>query len=512
MDEAVDLPGDAAPQPAPVGAGSRSGAMSGAMSGAASALDLIEQATALVSSGLDGVTFGLLDDTEAVAVMSALEGLGRRVDAARVASTADVGERSRGGLGHDSLAWKSGCRNALDLITRVTLVSGREVNRRMRLGGFVADRVSDATALPPLYPAVAAGLAAGELGVESAEIIVTALAQIAHRCAPDDLLTAERALVASATGAITEENEGLPGTGFAFAADLMRGVAQQWQARLDPDGAAPNDSVSEPRSNIGFGQLTKGLFPLRGGVTPELRGVITAVFDTYLSAHAAPAFPTVEEQARIDAGELIPGAECPADDRNGGEKRADVLRGVFEAAARDPKTPRMGGAAPTVMVHVNAVDLLDDKGVGWVDGVEAPVSMRTVRQLVCTGGYQKIMFAESGEVLYLGGKERFFTSEQRRAIAARDGGCVIPGCIIPARWCEVHHVIPWQYNGKTNIDNGVLLCWYHHHSIETSGWEIRMMGGKPQVKAPPWIDPSRTWRAAAAHRASRLEPTRSRRT
>lgn len=478
----------------------------------AGAAALIAQAGALCSSALDGVDFELLDDAEAVAVMAALEGLGRRVDAARVASTTNVGLRSRPGLGHDSLAWRLGCRNPIDLITRVTLVSSREVSRRMRLGGFTSNRMADASPLPPLYPAVAAGLASGALGVESAETIVSALAQVADRCAPDDLLSAERALVAAATGEVTEENEGLPDAGVAFSADLMRIQAHEWQARLDPDGVAPNDSVSEPRSNVGFGQLRKGLYPLRGAVTPELRGVMAAVFDTFLSAHATPAFPTEEDQARIDAGELIPGAEYLGDDRTGGEKRADILRGVFSAAARDPKTPRMGGAAPSVMVHVNAVDLADDTGVGWADGVEAPISMRTVRQLICNSGSQKIIFSNDGKILHLGGKERFFTSDQRKAIAARDGGCIIPGCSVPAYWCEVHHVIPWQHHGETNVENGVLLCWYHHHSIETSGWEIRMIGGKPQVKAPVWIDPTRSWRPAAAHRASRVRraaPSRS---
>ena len=473
---------------------------------AGTVVDLVGRAEALFASALDGVRFGLLDDAGAVAVMAALERHGRRVDAARVGSAADVGERSRPGLGHDSLAWRLGCGNPLELITRITLVSGRETGRRMRLGGFVGNRMAGASFLPPLYPAVAAGLSSGALGVDAAEVIVTALAQMAHRCAPDDLLTAERALVATATGTITEETEGLPGAGIAFAADLMRGQAQQWQARIDPDGAAPNDPIAEPRSNIGFGLPRQGLYPLRGGVTPELRGVMNVIFDTYLSAHAAPAFPTAQEQARIDAGEVIPGAECASDDRTGGQKRADILRAVFAAASSDSKTPRMGGAAPVVSLHVNAVDLADDSGVGWVDGVDAPVSLRTVKQMICAGGYQKIVLGPDGELLHLGGKERFFTPGQRRALAARDGGCVIPGCAIPAHWCEVHHVVPWQHGGRTDTDNGVLVCWYHHHSIDTSGWEIRMIRGKPQTKAPPWLDHSRAWRPAAAHRATRARP------
>jgi hypothetical protein len=46
------------------------------------------------------------------------------------------------------------------------------------------------------------------------------------------------------------------------------------------------------------------------------------------------------------------------------------------------------------------------------------------------------------------------------------------------------------------------LCWYHHHTIDTAGWTIRMVQGRPQIRGPlPW-DPSQTWRPAHTHRAN----------
>ncbi|TFC82788.1 HNH endonuclease [Cryobacterium cheniae] len=466
----------------------------------------LQQARDLAATVLDSVAFSLLDEADAMAVLRTVEDLGRRVDAARVASAADIAGRSRRILGHESLAHKNGASSGVDLITRLTRISAREANRRVRLGDNVTPRLAGTSMLPPYYPAVADALTAGDLGVDAAENIVTALDTVAARVAPDDLGVAERTLVANATGAVTEETAGLPGEGFAFPADLVRGLATQWQAHLDPDGTAPNEPVAEARSTVGFGLLRDGLYPLRGGVTPEFRGILNGLFDTYLSAHAAPAFPTEEEQARMNAGELIPGAEAAAlsDDRNGGEKRADILRGILEAATRDPGTPSMGGAAPTVMIHVNKADLLADHGVGWIDGVDAPISMKSVVQALCSGGFQEIFFGDNNEVLSLSTENRFFNRAQRRAIAARDGGCTIPGCDVPAAWCEVHHVIPWHRGGKTNIDNGVLLCWYHHHSIDTSGWEIRMIRGKPEVRAPLCYDPTRTWRPALCY-----DPTRT---
>jgi 5-methylcytosine-specific restriction protein A len=39
-----------------------------------------------------------------------------------------------------------------------------------------------------------------------------------------------------------------------------------------------------------------------------------------------------------------------------------------------------------------------------------------------------------------------------------------------------------------------LLCWFHHRTIETSGWKFTMIRGAPHVKAPPWIDRAAQWR------------------
>ena len=64
----------------------------------------IARAGAILAAALDGVRFGQLDDSEAVAVMAALEGLGRQVDGARLRATTDIGARAETDLGTGSLA------------------------------------------------------------------------------------------------------------------------------------------------------------------------------------------------------------------------------------------------------------------------------------------------------------------------------------------------------------------------------------------------------------------------
>jgi 5-methylcytosine-specific restriction protein A len=157
------------------------------------------------------------------------------------------------------------------------------------------------------------------------------------------------------------------------------------------------------------------------------------------------------------------------------------------------------------MVSVRQSDLDNNRGVGFLDRLGAPVSMRTVQQYACTGGTQRVVLTGEGRIIELGSPQRCFTPQQRRAIALRDGECSVPGCHIPASWCEIHHVDPAENGGPTHTDNGILLCWFHHRTLETSGWEFRMIDGAPQVKAPPWLDSTGRWRPTVGSRVRRLD-------
>jgi hypothetical protein len=60
---------------------------------------------------------------------------------------------------------------------------------------------------------------------------------------------------------------------------------------------------------------------------------------------------------------------------------------------------------------------------------------------------------------------------------ARDDGCVVPGCGIPADWCDVHHVIPWSQGGSTDVEGMCLVCPRHHTAIHAGVWQIIMCDG-----------------------------------
>ena len=461
-------------------------------------VDRLRDAAEYLTKALRAVNIPLLDDADAIDTMMILEKAGRAVDAGRVASTTDVGQRAERGS-DETLAHKLGCTDRLDLITAVTLVSFAEARRRMSLGAQTNDRQELCQVIDPFFPAVADGLRSGELGLDSARYIVNGLRPVARRADVELFRLAERTLVANATGAITPETEGEPNSGIALPADVIRRLVQEWLARLDPDGVEPVESMLRPTSTISFGTLKDGLHRLLGAVTPEMRGAMDTVFSSFISAGSVPSFLPI-----IDADPTDPTAgPVDVDPRSAGEQRAAIMQAMFENIAADPRTPTMAGAAPQVLIHVNVRDLDNDRGVGWIDGQEAPISMRAVRQAICNGGSQGILFDRNDAFVKLGKKNRTFTKRQRLAISSRDGGCIIPGCSVPAYWTQIHHVKPWKLDKHTEIDNGVCLCRRHHAEIEQSGWQIMMDRGRPMVRGPVWADPSQTWRPAQTHRANR---------
>ncbi|MFC5932259.1 hypothetical protein, partial [Cryobacterium melibiosiphilum] len=224
-------------------------------------VDELASLTEQLADALDGLVLPQQSDDESLALLDGLEHLGRRLDAARVAATAEVARRADIELygGPSSLSKRMGCTGRLDLITSVTHASRREVMRRIRLGADTTERVGMGRALPPIYPAVGAALAAGEIGLDAAEVIVQGLNEVIRRADPADLLLAERVLVANATGTLNEDTAGLPGAGIALPADGLRRLVHEWQARLDPNGIAPNEDALEAKSTISFGQFERGL-------------------------------------------------------------------------------------------------------------------------------------------------------------------------------------------------------------------------------------------------------------
>ncbi len=202
----------------------------------------------------------------------------------------------------------------------------------------------------------------------------------------------------------------------------------------------------------------------------------------------------------------------PDDDdvRTPAQKRHDTFATALFTAASRALLPTIGGAAPTLVVSVREEDLLSGTGWAHTDGADEAVPLAAARHVACAGVVQRIALGGDGRVKRIGTEERVFNRHQRRAIALRDGNCIIPGCGVPAGWCEIHHVTEHAHGGATHTDNGVLLCWFHHRHLDRSGWRIRMNRGVPEVRPPVWVEAEPRWRVATTSPTRLLDTVRRR--
>ena len=110
------------------------------------------------------------------------------------------------------------------------------------------------------------------------------------------------------------------------------------------------------------------------------------------------------------------------------------------------------------------------------------ISTETLRRLACDAP-ACVLLRNGTERLDLGRTTRLPTRAQRRALMARDGGCRFPACT-ERRFVDAHHVQHWADGGATDLDNLVLLCWWHHHAMHEGGWSMAFDGGAISVWRP----------------------------
>jgi len=495
-----------------------------------------------VHDALGADTISALPDAELLELTRLTEALGRRVDTLRITTAAEVDHRSRTELGEERLSARSGCSSAADLLCRVTGVAGTTARARIRQGRAVAVRTTlTGEPLPALFPTVREALVDGGIGIDSVTAITAVLGSIADRTNPAQWSAAEYELTAAATG---HGADGAP----PCTADETRIQAKVWELVLDPDGALPDAERAARKRGIRFGPDQGGIRPVNGWILTELYEQFRLLADAHLNPRVAdlpdPTSETGDTSDTTGNGVTAPtgrtgdgingpgvtfrenpdttdetGPAEPKDTRSYAQKLHDVFASILGIAARSAEAPTLGGAAPVIVITIDDDDLHPDRhdsngagdhdgrgtargdaegheGIGFINGTDCTVPAFVARQNACNAGTQRQILDGDGRIIALGTPNRTFNAAQRKAITARDGTCIIPGCHAPAAWCEIHHVTPHAEGGPTHVDNGVPLCWWHHRTIETSGWQIRMVNGLPQVRAPRNLDPTGAWRPA----------------
>jgi hypothetical protein len=278
------------------------------------------------------------------------------------------------------------------------------------------------------------------------------------------------------------------------AMDTAR-LGEQLAAHLDPNGADGFDArAHECRSFALYPAPGGGFVP--GGFLPPLAGGLLGQALDVFGAPSPASVGTLDADGRPVDAQGQPILPLP-DTRTRGQRHADALEAIARIALGSPEAGTKGGEPPRIVVHTTPGQLAAAKAIGsGADGVaqgEAVaealamasaehlglVGPQLLARLSCDAVLQRVLLAPSGAVLDLGREQRTVTAAQRRALVARDGGCVVAGCTAPPGWTDAHHVTWWSGGGCSDLASYALVCARHYTEIHLGMWDLVMIDGVP---------------------------------
>ncbi len=168
-------------------------------------------------------------------------------------------------------------------------------------------------------------------------------------------------------------------------------------------------------------------------------------------------------------------------DHGDGDRASDIappLPGTVEAFMRlveagwDSEVARRPhGHHTTVVMHLDVERCAAALHLGPL------LSERERRYLMCDATCE-VWFERHGQVIGSGRATRQINRRLRRALEHRDRTCVVPGCGA-TRGLHAHHIRHWEDGGRTELDNLVLVCPYHHRLHHRD--LITLTGPAPQL-------------------------------
>ena len=96
---------------------------------------------------------------------------------------------------------------------------------------------------------------------------------------------------------------------------------------------------------------------------------------------------------------------------------------------------------------------------------------QTVRRLLCTARVQAVIEDRGGNPLGLGRTSREPSASMMRQLRYRDSECRFPGCGT-RRFTQAHHIKWWEHGGRTDLNNLLLVCTFHHKLVHEYGWAV----------------------------------------
>jgi len=401
----------------------------------------------------------------------------RRVDAALAAVVGEISRRSDRALGYAGLAARHGMRSVEQFVAQETGVSVRDASALVRVGSLSSEDSVGAI--------VTSAVESGSMSIAAADALMKGIGEPTARIDAVDFEHAVVGLIATADGRSAEQ---------------LGEAARDARAELDAATVLAQERVLRDQRSLRLHVQPDGMTRLVAVLDPESAAIVRSTFDAITAPRrGGPRFVAAEEVERAE--------RFARDPRTTEQLALDGFVELLRLGAAVEPGRILGEQRPAVRIHVTDADLrargadpttgeATGLGVAAIEGQTALASLATAERHICAAGTVPIHFDSAGQVVNVGREHRLYTARQRIGLAARDGGCIWPGCDRPPSWCEAHHIDEWKaHGGRTDIADGVLLCRFHHLMVHDQGWRVTRGTGEESCRytavPPAAIDPGR---------------------
>ncbi|NYG54043.1 HNH endonuclease signature motif containing protein [Nocardioides perillae] len=320
--------------------------------------------------------------------------------------------------------------------------------------------VRHAAALEARHGTVLAAMAAGVVLPEQAEVICKAVDALPADRVGVEVVDAARAHLLELAAMFDAVELGRLGDRIldVVAPEVAEDVERD---RLEREEAAAQAAASFTMTRDGHGKA-HGRFTIPVAEADMLTAALDALTAPrhHHATHGAEPVPVDQHGDRV-----------PRPLRRG-QAFCEYIRTRHHAAAT--AATQAGGVDATVTV---TLDLAQLTATG--PGADVPATLSTgtritaakARLWACGAGIVPVVLGGASQPLDVGRTRRYFTKTQRLALARLQGGCTADGCDWPPSMCHAHHRTPWHAGGKTDLDQGYLLCPRHHARAHDPAYE-----------------------------------------
>jgi hypothetical protein len=362
---------------------------------------------------------GALDDRELRAHLQKLMEVRAQVDAAMVAATLELDQRNA--------YMADGAVDARAWLAHHTAVSRKTAGALVWLAKHVR-----------YMPAFAEALAAGLITCDHVRVMATAInPRTLEPFMRDEALLLRHAI--------------------ALEADDFAHAVARWKFLADPDGPGQgNERPSEwhVSSMLDGRHRVDGEFDLEDSV--EYLAELEARYEEIWQRDHGP--DATDEERNRTASQRYAAAQLEM-------ARRSSMAGDPEVDDGTPVTIRTTARKTQIIVVCDAEAAAGDPSARAELEDGTPVPQHVLQRWLCDSAVGRVVMNASSVPIDVGRLAYSASDAQRRALIARDGGCVVPGCKRKPRWCEVHHVVWWENGGPTDLANLALGCNRHHKQI-----------------------------------------------